>query len=178
MAKHRASRRRATADEEPTGRAVVPAEQLVPGQAGPVEGLSLLAVTLRHLVYTEIEVSDPPNPAPEDASYLQVKLAGEIRTGDGDLAEAVIHLVLIPDVRQRPIRIEATMSALIRHSAGMSAHDATLFLNHNGGRLLFPYVRELVSNITARGIYDAVNLDPWVLGPLVPDDQLGVRAPR
>lgn len=47
------------------------------------------------------------------------------------------------------------------------------FLNRQGAPILMPYVREVVSNISSRGIYDTVNMAPIVLEPLLDDETVG-----
>lgn len=173
MAKTSRTRRPSTAKEKaPKTTSVDSVAGTAPGFAGPLVGIRLLAVSLRRLVYEEVESPDISEPVGGGTFPISVKLAGQFNMADDNLAEALMLLSLVPDPRDRALKIEATMSALFQHEEDVPQENVAVFLNHNAGRLLFPYMRELVTSITSRGIFESIHLEPWIIGPLVPDDEV------
>jgi preprotein translocase subunit SecB len=45
-------------------------------------------------------------------------------------------------------------------------------ISGSGGRLLYSYLRELVSSVSSRGVYGPVFLDPVSVGPILTTEQI------
>lgn len=128
-------------------------------------GVRLRGVALRHLSYEETA----PIPAPADTLPGETELAldAEIALLDGNRAQLTYSLVVTPDPVRRPIKVTAKVSGLFEAAPGISVRELVAFANDAGGRILFPYAREVVSAVTGRGIFGPVFLDPMALQPVV-----------
>lgn len=142
--------------------------------------IRLHAVALRKLAYEEAtpvqSAARAPNAAPERVS-AEVKLEGTInlrteQTSGTPLVELLLSASVRPDPSVRPVAIDVTLAALFSAGVDVSMRQLLQFVNEGGVRLLFPYLREVISAVSARGIYGPIFLDPVVIGPLRPDAEL------
>lgn len=137
-------------------------------------GVSILGIALRELSYFEEddggsdERFDEPWPA-----------AGGIALSGRLIAQSAHNVEFMLDVRTRPSGGDGSFALFVRMSALFAREDIIRpepfigFLNRQGAPILMPYVREVVSNISSRGIYDTVNMAPIVLEPLLDDETVG-----
>ena len=66
----------------------------------------------------------------------------------------------------------ASFSAMFSRSKIIEARPFLQFINRQGAPLLFPYVREVVSSVSARSVYRPVNLAPLIIAPLIDEETL------
>jgi hypothetical protein len=157
--------------------AIVPtAEQGTPiAPPGSGDGIVLLAVAVRELIYREIPIPGGQQllpVSPGSPLAVQTNFQGQIGLGEGGAAELTLRLELVFDHRQRPIELQAGITAQFRRPPQMSLRDFVKWLSDAGGRFLYPYFRELVSSVTARGVYGTVLLNPALLNPLLTPEEL------
>jgi len=145
-----------------------------------VSPVQLQAVALRELSYTEIaNPSQPPTapgPGKTDIS-VEIGLQGTINiqsdsaTG-APLIELLLSATVNPDALLRPITVKVVVGGLFSASPPIGLRELLGYVNEGGARLLFPYLREMVSAVTGRGVYGPIFLQPVILGPLRPNDEL------
>jgi preprotein translocase subunit SecB len=142
--------------------------------------IRLQAVALRKLSYEETTpvqgAARELNTSPERLS-AEVKLEGTInlrmeQTSGTRIVELLLSASVRPDPSVRPVAIDVTLAALFSAGVAVSTRQLLQFVNDGGVRLLFPYLREIISAVSARGIYGPIFLDPVVIGPLRPDAEL------
>lgn len=122
--------------------------------------IKILRIALRSLEYKELT---PNRPARILAPNQQVKVALAVRAElrlaiEG--AEVSLEVVVNPDPEFIPTEVRASLSAYFSREATVSDEHLKQFAAGPALRILYPYIRELVSSITARGIYSQVWLDP------------------
>lgn len=137
-------------------------------------GVRLGGVALRSLTYQELSLEGAPPNAGAPRMGLNLELGGDVSVRiqeDGTQGiELTLAVLVRPDPTVKPIELRATMSAVFYGDQPLEL--IARFVNTTGSRLLFPYIRELVSAATARGIYGPVFIDPILIGPLATDDQV------
>lgn len=128
-------------------------------------GVRLSGIALRHLSYEETA----PIPVPPDEPPRETDLAldAEIALLSRNRAQLTYSLVVTPDPAWRPIKVTARVSGLFEAGPEISVKELVAFANDAGGRILFPYAREVVSAVTGRGVFGPVFLDPMALQPVV-----------
>lgn len=167
--KRRLRKKMPTASDKPS--ASVPSAQRV--GLGPYSGIQLQGVAMRHLLYEELRPHEAPVPDESTAPVnSQVSYAANIQLFDNRMGELSITLTMEPDPARRPIRVRATMSALFGRGSDVSARQLAEFMNTSGAVILFPYLREVVSSVTGRGVYPPMHLNPIRLGPLLAPEAL------
>jgi preprotein translocase subunit SecB len=141
-------------------------------------GVRLNTVALRSLAYRE--VGPQPRLRPDQQPQrinLDLELTGELRLhnqpdGRPPAVELSLKAVARPDVAIKPIEVEVQLSAVFTRVDPTSFDDLLRFTNAAGARLLFPYLREIVSSVTSRGLYGPVLIDPVTVESLMPDEKL------
>ncbi|MGH7621118.1 MAG: hypothetical protein ACREMU_02150 [Gemmatimonadaceae bacterium] len=164
----------------------VRAEQDVPradSEAPAPTGIHLQAVLLRLLTYREIPTDVPVaagHPAPPQMA-VGIKLTGQVRLHpipDGPVpgVEFVVKGIVKPDIALRPIEVEVELSLVVAPATpaepSVTLTDVVKFLSVGGLRTTYPYLREIISSVTARGIYGPLFLDPVFAQPLMSDEQI------
>ncbi len=117
-------------------------------------------IALRAATYEEKEISSPPLPVALGQSVaMAVDVQGGVGTR-GEFLELQLRLTIEPDSRYIPVKVAVTYSAFFVRPPTMADDTAVDFLHGAGVRILFPYIRETVSNLTSRGVFGPVWLDP------------------
>ena len=91
---------------------------------------------------------------------------GEISFFADDVAELMLEVKMSPDPGMKPIQLSLKMSALVRFTTPVTTQQMVAWLDGTGPLILFPYVRELVHNVTGRGAFGGIIMTP------IPIDQL------
>jgi preprotein translocase subunit SecB len=125
---------------------------------------SLDRIALRSLSYTEVTTEQPVVPLPLGERMnvgLHVEMGVQI-LADGFELYLVVHAT--PDPRHLPFTIKAGISAFFTPRAEVEQQDILDFVSGAGVRILFPYVREVISTTSARGVFGPLWLDPLAIG--------------
>ena len=122
--------------------------------------IKIVRIALRSLEYKELA---PNRPARILAANQQVKVSLAVRAElrlavEG--AEVLLEVVVNPDSEFIPTEVRASLSAYFSREPTVSDEQLKQFAAGPALRILYPYIRELVSSITARGLYSQVWLDP------------------
>lgn len=64
------------------------------------------------------------------------------------------------------------LSAIFSRQSIIEARPFIGFINRQGAPILYPYVREIVTSVSARTIYEPVVLPPLIIAPLIDDETL------
>ena len=162
------------ASAEIAGRTGDPAENTPPAPQRAL-GVQLQAVILRELAYRELAVrpgTQIPAPAPGEQIPSQMAFTGQVGLAPEGVAQLTLRLELRPSRELRPIEIDVTLSAQFRRPPEASPRAFLEFLSKSGGVILYPYFREIVSSVSARGAFGAILLNPTFLGPLIPPAEI------
>jgi preprotein translocase subunit SecB len=90
---------------------------------------------------------------------VKLEMNGSLRVA-GENVEVLLALRVIPDPEFVPILVDLTMSAFFTRDSTVDNDKLQEFAAGGALRILFPYVRELVSNVTGRSLFPPVWLDP------------------
>ncbi len=135
-----------------------------PAGQGSGMPLALERVALRELSYREIP---GVTPAPVPNELVQMNIALRINAAVMLLPEGCelrLDAEVVPDSTYQPIEMHIAVSGYFRRVGEISDEALLEFLKGPGVRIVFPYLRELVSSTTGRGIFPAVWIDPIGLG--------------
>lgn len=116
----------------------------------------VLRVTLRHLEYQEVEQRSGAVPA--DAVGTDTHLAASV-TLFVEGVEVALDVHVPPEPTRMPVRLRVAFSAFLARPEGMSDEQFVPLIGEIGPRLLLPYVRQAVTQVTALGLYGPLNLD-------------------
>lgn len=132
-------------------------------------GIKIDAVVVRELVYKELPVSPGFRPGATDTSLdLNIAVAGTINIFENSKAELLLEVAILPDPALKPIDVKVRMSVLFSYDPATGGPaDIQTWINRVGVIVLFPYIREVISNVTARGVYGQVLLDPIAVDALM-----------
>jgi preprotein translocase subunit SecB len=126
--------------------------------------LALERVALRELSYREIPGMTA---TPVPGELVQMNIALKINAQVMLLPEGCelrLNAEVVPDPTYQPIEMQVTVSGYFRRVSEIRDEELLEFLRGPGVRIVFPYLRELVSSTTGRGIFPAVWIDPIGLG--------------
>lgn len=99
-------------------------------------------------------------PAKTGAGSLPFGLSVELALSD-DRRKGVIRLTLSTDESQKPLYVlDISVVAIIQTIQGQENMTIEQFATVNGMALLMPFLRELVANLTSRGRFGPVWLNP------------------
>lgn len=132
-------------------------------------GLQIVAVSLRQLEYEEVPRAGEED-TPEGQDFYEINGAIDIRPPD--LVQVAVKFKLKPNVKHRPIKLSCVMSATFRRGQDIDMDAMAEFIRVRSHLILFPYVRELVSSVTGRGVYGGLYLNPVVLPPMMEAEEM------
>ncbi len=131
-------------------------------------GIQLVAVLLRQLQYNELD--SPPNSL--EIGKLTFTLNGSLAINPpfiaqvGMKADVISHTAL-----NQAVGVQALLTATFRRSLEVSPTVFIEFVRMRSGPLLFPYLREVISAVTGRGVAGAQYLNPLVMDPLMSQEE-------
>lgn len=141
--------------------------------------VTLRGVVLRKLSYAELQPSAPSfaDPGAADANGVDIAINGRLTIlPDTTTGRPIVELQCAATVRPaptaKPVEIDLTMAALFSANQDVTTRQLLGYVSQNGGRLMFPYIREMVSSVSGRGIFGPIFMDPVVLGALLPEGEL------
>lgn len=132
-------------------------------------GVDLRGVHLRKVHYDEL------GKVATDAvgsSAVTFSMSGRVIAQDRNTVALHVDFDLKPVGLTTGIQIAISLSALFARMPEIDALAFISFVNRQGGPLLFPFIRELTANLTQRGLYEPIWLDPVSLDPLLAEDQV------
>jgi preprotein translocase subunit SecB len=124
--------------------------------------IQLERVVLRHLHYRELDGRSREAAKGQKGEDVHVRLRGGASLHPDGL-EVMLELKVEPDPDAQPYEMTAAVSGFFSRAEGMPDDSLLKFAGTVGLRLLFPYLREIVSNVSGRGIYGPLFLDPIFL---------------
>lgn len=144
-----------------------PAESVTKAPS-PESSFSLLGIVLREAHYTEVDVATPPLPQKDhpEAIDTDIDLTGTINIFESNVAELMLSIRVRPDPKFKPLDLFVRMSAGFSSPAGAEPNQVIQWVNQVGMLILFPYLREAISNITSRSPFGPVFLNPMQLQSL------------
>jgi preprotein translocase subunit SecB len=163
----------------PSGAAPPPKSALSAGEFA-LGRVSLKAVGLRGLSYEEIDftmASEADAGSARVDQRLPASITGSLsilnaRQTDAPRIELTITMELEASGAERPVEVRVTVAGLFHADETVSMSTALAHVNTQGPRMLFPYLREIVTSVTQRGIFGAVYLEPIILGPMIEDAEV------
>jgi preprotein translocase subunit SecB len=122
--------------------------------------IHLKQVVVRKIDYHEVPVEAPPiRVAPGEEINTKLDINGGVRLRE-DGFEVDIEVHAIGDPAHAPYEITVKFTALFTISSEATDDEKIEFGINSGTRLLYPFVREMIANITTRGVFGPVLLDP------------------
>jgi preprotein translocase subunit SecB len=159
MAKHKDLQKRSSITKDASANAVK-ATTNKPSATAKQLGVTLDRISLRRLSYNELSgASLFPESSSKGPTEVTVNLEGRVNVFPQGV-ELYLELVARPDPAKKPIEISAGMSAFFKRLEGVSDDDLLKFAQGAGLRIIFPYLREVVSSVTGRGLYGTFLLNP------------------
>ncbi len=140
-----------------------------PEQALSEGSVKLEDVFVRKLQYNELDAKSFPNAA---SSENDVRVQGSIKPRYQDFLEIELMVTVAPYRRDAAFELTVTMSANFRREGNVSVDRFAQFVAKRSGSMVMPYVRELVSSVTGRGIHQTYYMEPLILEPKVDDESL------
>jgi preprotein translocase subunit SecB len=105
----------------------------------------------------KITAPEGEDPSPVEESH---EMTVSVRVAINEaLGIVMINAIVTPDQRHKPYRIELEVAGEFLLLSGREEH-LTEFCKTNGPVILFPYIRQLVDQLTADGRFGRVRLDP------------------
>lgn len=136
-------------------------EQVAEAQQAPTYSFTALGVT--RLFFRELDRPDPDAPVKKDGRVkadigfgLKVGLISESK------ADVTLQAKVVPEPQSKPYMIEVEIVGRFGVKAG-TRDDFVNFCRHNAPVILFPYVRQLVHQLTSDGRYGPLRLGPMNL---------------
>lgn len=117
-------------------------------------------ITLRRLLFEENPPPDRVAPPPTLADRINVDL--QLRGGLNLFAEGcevTLEVRAIPDPARMPVQVQAALSAFIERPEAMPDAEFARVMGEVGPRLVLPYARQAITQVTALGLYGPLNLD-------------------
>src|SRR6187455_3460553 len=135
-----------------------PAEALNPAPSQ----VEFVRIFSKHLVFEEVETSTPPQPrAPGTTPDVETQVKIAVTLDSEKVMTAVtFHVTVVPDVAYQPYRVEVELVGLFKGTGSTTADALNEFARHSVPTIMFPYVREAVSRLTADGRFGSVRLRP------------------
>ena len=95
-------------------------------------------------------------------TMVSPELQIEMQTGiSSDRRRGIVRVQLSTKDEERPLySVSIEMTALVEQIEGEENFDVEPYLQSNGWALLFPFLRESLANITSRGRFGPIYLNP------------------
>lgn len=130
-----------------------------PALAPPLN-IAIDRLVCRTASYREVEVQQRPTP-PEQGAQLAIELKFDVRVSLFDqAAELYMGVEVRPDPSHVPIEIQVGYSLFFRRPPELTEDAIKRFASTSGLIIIYPYVRQMVSDLSARGLFGPVWLDP------------------
>lgn len=130
-------------------------------------GISLVGTPLHSLSYREIDIDESLPPGDEI-----FELEAQVILFPPDAAEFRLNVRIQPNKPEMAFELQASMSSRFLRLDKTPTRAFIEFVSTRGGIVLFPYLRELVANITNRTVFDEVSLDPMALDTAITQDEI------
>lgn len=118
-------------------------------------------ITLRRLLYEEQQpapsAAGAPAPVGEPVNVDAQLFGRVVLFAEG--CEVTLDVRVTPDPARTPIQVEAAVSAFVGRPDGMADVEFARLMGEIGPRLVFPYARQAITQVTALGLYGPLNLD-------------------
>jgi preprotein translocase subunit SecB len=74
--------------------------------------------------------------------------------------------------KEKPIKLLVVVSAVFKLAPAINDDQLAEFLRTRSQHIIFPYLREVVSSITGRGVAGALYINPIVLEPFMTHEEM------
>lgn len=134
-------------------------------------GIAITGISLRELHYEELDPhADGDAALPTGQTVFNIFTAVDVKPPD--LFQVSLKLNVRTNQKEKPINLTLVVSAVFKRAPGVTKEQLAEFLRTRSQHVLFPYVREVVSSITGRGITGALYLNPIVLEPFMTQEEM------
>jgi preprotein translocase subunit SecB len=130
-------------------------------------GVEISGISLRGLQYVEDITTDTLSEEWPTPGILA--LSGVLVPQSAHTVEFLIQMRVTGRGKNEAFGVFVSISALFTRQPIIEARPFVEFLNRQGAPILFPYVREVVANITSRSANDSLIMAPMILEPLLDD---------
>ncbi|MEX2527490.1 MAG: protein-export chaperone SecB [Gemmatimonadota bacterium] len=121
-------------------------------------GISFDAVLLRYALFEERE---PPSPERQEGLNLSFSSKSRMLGEGVERGEVILSVTVEPEGDNPPFRVQVSVSGLFGYQIGTDRNlELEEFLAQQAVALLLPYVREAVTNLTARTAFGPVIIPP------------------
>lgn len=137
-------------------------------QSGPVipasVGVRFEGFFVRAAAFAELPGAEATPPAPGQTVPVSLEIQAVFSQGETPegraVAEVHLHVNLEPDPSLQPYHLKVSVTGVFAALEGVGAEDFKLFCRHSTPAILWPYIRQLVSALTADARYGPLRLDP------------------
>jgi preprotein translocase subunit SecB len=134
-------------------------------------GIAITGISLRELHYEEVEPHAQDERAPPIGQTLfDIFTAVDVKPPD--LVQVSLKVNVRTNPKEKPIKLRVIVSAVFKRAAGITNAQLAEFLRTRSQHVIFPYVREVVSSITGRGVTGALYINPVVLEPFMTQQEM------
>lgn len=125
-------------------------------------GIEIAGIALRHLEFKESLLAGVNYNTASSAERVEIDLEakGHVKLFGGGVVELVLDVTVKPDARLKPYEVRVSIGVQFKRQAHVNDQQVMHFVNTMGPIILYPYVREMVSNVTTRSAFGALHLDP------------------
>jgi preprotein translocase subunit SecB len=136
--------------------------------------LEILSVGLRDIAYRELAGPAAATTRPEGGRIAQVAfgIAASMDFPSPGIATLTIHGTAKDAAAEPLAEVELRITAVFKYDSVVSQRTVGAYLSTTGGQILFPYIREAVHSVSARGFFQPLMLTPRLITDLFTDAQL------
>ena len=128
-------------------------------------GIAITSISLRQLHYEEVGEVEQPNSPPVGQTLFDMFTSIDVRPPD--FVQVSLKVTVRTNPKERPITLVVVVSAVFIRAPSVTIDQFAEFLRTRSQQVIFPYVREVVSSVTARGLTGALYINPVVLEPFM-----------
>jgi preprotein translocase subunit SecB len=128
-------------------------------------GVAITSISLRELQYEEVDTEAGPDTPPVGQTLFDMFTAIDVRPPD--FVQVTLKVNVRTNPKEKPIKLLVVVSGVFRRAPSVTIEQFAEFLRSRSQHILFPYVREVVSSITVRGVTGALYINPVVLEPFM-----------
>lgn len=151
--------------------ATVKADQIPAAPKVVPSGVEITSIAVRGLRY--YENAGPNSKTKFDEAWPEpgsLNFVGKLRIHSAETVEFSMWVRARLESGGAVFGIYIALSAMFSRESIIEARPFMTFINRQGAPILYPYVREIVTSLSAKSIYEPVVLPPLIIAPLVDDE--------
>jgi preprotein translocase subunit SecB len=136
-------------------------------------GVEIASIAVRGLRY--YEDAGPNSKTKLDEKWPEaggLNFIGKLRLISAESAEFSIWVRARLESGDSIFGVYVGLSAMFSRQAIIEARPFISFINRQGAPILYPYVREIITSVSARTIYGPIVLPPLIIAPLIDDETI------